>query len=98
MAQKTVQPKTGRSSRFSIALLAALIFAVVLMLDNMQSNLHHAQAEQEIYASRLAVLREENEKLRQAITHSDDPKLIEDIARNDLGMISPGEKIFRFQN
>lgn len=98
MARKAAQPKTGRSSKFAIVLLAALILAVGLMLDSMNTSLHYAQAEQEIYASRLAVLREENDKLRQAITNSDDPDLIEDIARNDLGMAFHGEKIFRFQN
>ena len=98
MARTAAQPNTGRSSRFAIVLIAALILVMGLMLDSMNSSLHHAQAEQEIYAARLAALQEKNDKLRQAITNSDDPDLIEDIARNDLGMVAHGEKIFRFQN
>lgn len=97
MARKAGKLKIRRSSKFAIILLAILIFAMGLMLQNMTTQLAYAQKEQEVYAHRLAALQEKNDQLRQDIENSDDPNLIEDIARNDLGMASHGEKIFRFQ-
>lgn len=97
MARRVQQPKKRRTSLFTIGLLSVLILAMGIMLQNMQTQLRNARAEQEIYAQRLAILQETNGKLSEAIANSDDPELIADIARNDLGMTSHGEKIFRFQ-
>lgn len=97
MARKAAQKKTRRSSKLALALLAVMILVMVIMLQSMKTQLSYAQAEHETYANRLAALQEKNEQLRQDIENSDDPSLIEDIARNDLGMASQGEKIFRFQ-
>lgn len=97
MARRAKQSKMRRSSKFSVILLSVLILAMGFMLQNMQTQLRHARSEQEVYARRLAHLQETNDKLSEAIANSDDPELIADIARNDLGMTSHGEKIFRFQ-
>ena len=97
MARRAAKPKMRRTGKFSIVLLAVLILVMGVMLKNMRTQLRHARSEQEIYAHQLAVLQETNAKLSEAINNSDDPELIEDIARNDLGMTSYGEKIFRFQ-
>ena len=97
MARKAAKLKIRRSSKLAIALLAVMIFAMGLMLQNMSAQLAYARAEQEVYSRRLAALEEKNESLRQDIENSSDPTLIEDVARNDLGMASHGEKIFRFQ-
>jgi len=37
---------------------------------------------------------QENEELQYAIKHSTDPEIIEDVARNDIGLVKPGEKLF----
>ena len=55
-----------------------------------------ARAEEAVYAQRLAELRETNERLATDIANSDDPELIEEIARDELGMVEQGEKIIRF--
>jgi len=97
MANKRAKLKIRRSSKLTIVLLAVLICIMGIMLRNMQTQLEHAKSEYDVYASRLNALQEQNDRLRQDIENSDDPSLIEDIARNDLGMTSHGEKIFRFQ-
>ena len=97
MAHKRAKVKIRRSSKLTIALLAILICIMGVMLYNMQAQLDHAKSEYEIYSSRLNALQEKNDRLRQDIEHSDDPALIEGIARNSLGLASYGEKIFRFQ-
>ena len=62
----------------------------------MQGQLEAARAEEAVYAQRLAELRETNERLATDIANSDDPELIEEIARDELGMVEQGEKIIRF--
>ena len=52
--------------------------------------------QREVLRNRLAELQETNEKLAADIANSDDPELIEEIARDELGMVEPGEKIIRF--
>ena len=98
MSRRARQSKKRRTGTFTVVLLSVLILAMGFMLQNMQSQLRHARSEQEIYAERLARLQERNSELSEAIANSSDPALIEDIARNDLGMVSHGEKIFRFQH
>ena len=97
MARKSAKLKIRRSSKLTIFLLAVLICIMSVMLHNMQNQLDHAKSEYDVYASRLSALQEQNDRLRQDIENSDDPSLIEDIARNALGLVSYGEKIFRFQ-
>lgn len=97
MAKKRAKLKIRRSSKFTLALFAIVICIMGIMLRNMQIQLDHAKSEYEVYVNRLTTLQEHNDRLRQDIENSDDPSLIEDIARNDLGLVSYGEKIFRFQ-
>lgn len=101
MAQGKQPVKKGKkrpSSKLTVLILLALILGVGVQLINMQGQLEQAQAEEAAYAQRLSELREANEELADAIANSDDPQRIQDIARNELGMTSPGEKIFRVGN
>lgn len=98
MTRKSSRPKMRRSSMFAIMLLIVLTIAMGYVLHQMNTQLDLARAEQAVYAQRLANLQDTNARLADDIAHSDDPERIEEIARNDLGMASEGEKIFRFQN
>lgn len=98
MAKKPSKPKIRRSSKLTLTLIAALILIMSVMLQQMGTQLEQARTEQAMYAQRLSQLQEQNAKLAEDIANSDDPDLIEDIARNELGMAVPGEKIFRFRN
>lgn len=98
MAQ-TQKPKKKRpSSKLTGLILVILLFGIGVQLYHMYGQLQAAQAEESVYAQRLAELQETNRRLEDAIENSDDPELIEDKARDDLGMVSPGEKILRFGN
>lgn len=98
MARRPSKLKIRRSGKLTLALLFALIVMMGVMLRQMNTQLAHARSEQQIYAQRLAQLQEQNARLAEDIANSDDPDLVEDIARNDLGMAKQGEKIFRFRN
>lgn len=96
---QTQKPKKKRpSSKLTGLILVILLFGIGVQLYHMYGQLQAAQAEESVYAQRLAELQETNRRLEDAIENSDDPELIEDKARDDLGMVSPGEKILRFGN
>lgn len=98
MARKPSKLKMRRSSKFALTLLLAMIAVMCVMLRQMNTQIDDARAEQAIYAQRLAVLQEQNARLAEDIANRESLDLIGDIARNDLGMAEPGEKIFRFRN
>lgn len=89
--------KICRSNKFSLLVLLSVILVMGVMLQKMHNQLSYARAEQTMYAQRLTLLQEQNNKLAEDIANSTNPELIENIARNQLGMAFPGEKIFRFR-
>lgn len=97
MAANPSKLKMRRSNKFALLLLFCIILMMGIMLRQMNAQLDQARSEQMIYAQRLALLQEQNDKLSEAIANSDNQDVIEDIARNDLGLASQGEKIFRFR-
>lgn len=99
MAKKTRKAKrlkTCRSNKLTLMLIAVLLIVLGMMLQSLNTQLTDAQEEYDTYAHRLEALEKKTEQLRRDIENSDDPALIEEIARNELGMASHGEKIFRF--
>ena len=97
MTKKPSKLKIRRSNKFSLMLLVAIIIMMGVMLQQMNTQLDEARSEMTFYAQRLATLQEQNAKLAEDIANSGNQDLIEDIARNDLGMATRGEKIFRFR-
>lgn len=96
VAKKQKTENKRPSSRLTILLLVVLMIGFGVQLYNMYGQLQAAQTEEEVYAQRLAALQETNQRLERDIANSDDPDLIEDIARNQLGMAQANEKIFYF--
>lgn len=97
MARRSVKPRMRRSNKFVLFLLCFVILMMGIMLQQMNGQLQHARSEQMHYAQRLAALQEQNARLAEDIANSGNQDLIEDVARNDLGMAFPGEKIIRFR-
>lgn len=96
VAAQAKTKKKRPSSKLTALILLVLILGIGVQLYNMYGQLQAARAEEGVYATRLEALTAENQRLAQDIANSDDPELIEDIARNDLGMGVSGEKVFRF--
>ena len=104
MAGKTAKPRRpavaakpeGRrpSGRLTLALLAALCLGVMVQLSALNREIDAAHEEREAYAQQLESLQRGNARLTEDIARRDDPALIEEIAREELGMARPGEKVF----
>lgn len=75
-------------------LLLVLLFGVGTQLYQMQSQLAGARAEADALADEIQQVTEENQELEEDIRNSSDPEKIEETAREELGMVVPGEKVF----
>jgi len=95
MAGKQTTAKKRPSSKLTFLILMVLLVGIGVQLYNMYGQLQSARAEQEVYAQRLTALQQTNAQLAEDIANSGDQELIEEIARNELGMAEADEKIFR---
>ena len=100
-ASRRNAPKTGRPGRsrkiihLLVLFLGALTLADGLVGDRGLLAMLRARHEYEELSASIARQRAENTRLRDLARRlSDDPATIEEIARRDLGLIRPGEKVF----
>ena len=100
--KKTARPPQKRKkkaavrprSRITVILLAALLVGISVQIYRMFGQLRDARAQEAAYSQRLEELREENRQLQEDLDNQGSQALIEDIARDKLGMVLPGEKVF----
>lgn len=78
-----------------IVVLALLIAASVTLL-RMQGQIAQAQREREELQQQVIDQTQVNADLQDAVDHSSDPDRQADIARNELGLAAPGEKVIIF--
>ncbi len=75
--------------------VASVILVDALVGDRGLVAMMHARREYEELAATIARERAENAQLRdEARRLREDPSAIEEIARRELGLIKPGEKVF----
>ena len=75
-----------------IVVLALLIYLVVSLLD-LRGKIQDVQAQRDILARQVTDQRLENQKLADAIANSDDPEMLEQVAR-DRGYVQENEILF----
>ena len=75
-------------------IILALIVYGCFMLASVFRRLDEAEARLTELQAASAELQTENEELQYDIDHADDPETIEEIAREKLGFVMPGEKIY----
>ena len=87
--------RSGRIGRYVLALVTLILLADVLVGEAGFIALFRARAERARLETEVDTLRRHNDALREAVRLlSEDPRTIEDIARRDLGMLKPGERLF----
>ncbi|MDE7221576.1 MAG: septum formation initiator family protein [Oscillospiraceae bacterium] len=82
------------SSKLTVLILAALLMGISIQIYRMFGQLREAKAEEISYTQQLEALRTANSQLQEDLDNSGDQAVIEDIARDKLGMVTPGEKVF----
>jgi cell division protein FtsB len=95
---KTTALQPGRGGR--IARLLLLFVASVIVIDGLVGDrgllaMMRARRDYDTAAAAVARQRAENARLREEARRlREDPAAIEEIARRELGLIKPGEKVF----
>ena len=86
--------KFKRSGIITIAIILALVVFAVIRLNTIRSQIEDAEAKNKELHEQYDILTQENAELEYETEHSTDPETIEDVAREKLGLVRPGEKIF----
>lgn len=91
--------KKPENKKRSISLLTVLLIALLLALTGwrlrtMRDKLAVARAEQEALEASVARQEQENRSLEAALERAEDPEYLQELARDQLGMVTPGEKDF----
>lgn len=80
-----------------VAGVLALLLGAALFGDNGVLHLWQLRGEVESLHRDVQALEAENERLSRAITElRNDPSALERIAREELGLVRPGERVLRF--
>lgn len=75
-----------------------LLVGAATALLRLRSQLATAQSDLERVQAQVAEQTQINADLADAVDNSDDPERQADIAREKLGLVAPGERIFYFTN
>ncbi|NLW65644.1 MAG: septum formation initiator family protein [Clostridiales bacterium] len=86
--------KIKKSSLIIRIVIVALILYAGISLVGLKSQTQNAEERRAELQQQVDAAVQENEELQYAIKHSTDPEIIEDVARNDIGLVKPGEKLF----
>ena len=94
VAPRRAKPK-GRAARFLVILVASLLVGNALIGQRGLVSMIRADQEFVTLSGMLFALRAENEGLRHQVRQlREEPRVIEELAREELGFIRPGEMLF----
>ena len=83
-----------RTSLLTKIVVVAIILYAGVTLVSLKVQVSAARQQREELRSQVSSITQTNTELQYAIDHSTDTETIEDIARDKLGLVKPGEKIF----
>lgn len=88
--------KVKKASLLTKVVILALLIGAATTLLNLQNKLAAAQEDLAQAQAEVAAQRQVNADLSDAVENSDDPERQTDIARDKLGLVTPGEYVFYF--
>lgn len=91
MKEKKQHPKAGLLTK---VVLLVLLAAIGWRLYDLREQVADARAEQEHYAAQVEERERENAALKADIEEGPTEEKLEDIARDELGYVKPGEYVF----
>lgn len=90
--------RRARSGPLTILLLVVLLAGIGLYLRDLQGQVSAAEAEKARLTAEVIRVQEENDSLAADISEGTTPEKMEEIARAELGLVSPGEYVFDIIN
>ena len=88
--------KLKKASLLTKLVVLALLIGAATGLLNLRQQILTAEADLAEAQSRVAEQKQVNAELADAVENSGDPQRQADLARGKLGLVEPGEYIFRF--
>ena len=87
---------TAAKPKKRVSLIAALVVLILLgmQLLRIRDQLIAARAERDVLAEQVAKQEQKNRTLEAALERAEDPEYLQELARDQLGMVSPGQKDF----
>lgn len=86
--------KLKRASLITKIVIIAIVVYAGINLVSLKVQVTEAQEKRDELQVEVEGVMQTNTELQYAIEHSTDADTMEDIARNKLGLVKPGEKIF----
>ena len=86
--------KTKKAGLLTKLVILALLVYFATVLLSLNSQIAAAEAERDAMQTLVAEQIQHNADLAEDVAHADDPQRQEDIARDKLGLVVPGEKVF----
>lgn len=86
--------KLKRAGILSKLLILVIVGYALYSIASVRVNIADAQNNLTSLTQQVEDAQQENARLEYEIEHSEDPETIEQIAREKLGLVKPGEKIF----
>jgi len=86
--------KKRRTSLITKLVILALIAYATIALLGMRAKIEDAEAYRNHLAEQVEQKRTVTADLQYKIDHKDDDETIADVARTDLNLVAPGEKVF----
>ena len=83
-----------RTNALALVVIGVLLVIVTSALFRMQRQIEAAQAEQASLETQLAAQKQENAALEAALDKADDLEYLQELARSELGYVTPGEQDF----
>lgn len=90
---KKGKKRTSFLTMLVIAILIALV-GVGVQLIHLRSQIDDARSQLTALQSDLDAAKQENDALASALEKADDPEFLQELARDQLGYVTPGEKTF----
>ena len=75
-----------------VVIVVLMIYMTISLLD-LRTQIQTAQDQKDILAAQVAEQKLDNQQLTEAIENSDDPAMLESVAR-DKGYVKPGETLY----
>lgn len=76
-----------------LVILILVVYATVTLVS-LQSQITAKRSEAEALSKNITSAEQENQRLQEAIDNIDTDEGIEEVARNKLGLVAPGEIVF----
>ncbi len=82
-----------RAGMLTKLVIVVLMVYMAVSLLNLRTQIQTAQDQKDILSAQVAAQKLDNQQLTEAIENSDDPAMLESVAR-DKGYVKPGETLY----